>query len=206
MQVWSGRQRSMSALAMVAVCASLAGLRTSRAFADEDTALPRAVVAGGPTMGYLFGYYSYANKSSLGFSGSVGVKTWGRFYGVGRYAYEALPAYNKVDVNPSYVANNWSVGLRYYARNDNYANTQHTILFFTEAMLGYSALLRPAHQPNGPTLHGPNGRLGFGAAVNLHRYFALGASAGYLLGLLNEKQDIGALQIFDATAFLQLQF
>ena len=53
---------------------------------------------------------------------------------------------------------------------------------------------------------GPNARIGFGAAINLHRYVALGVSAGYLLGLLNEKQDIGALQIFDATSFLQLQF
>lgn len=206
MQIWLGRRCGVLALAMVTVYAGLAGLHTSRAFADEDASLPRVVIAAGPTMGYLFGYYSFANKSSLGFAGSVGVKAWGRFYGVGRYAYEDLPSYNKVDVNPSYVANNWSAGLRYYVRNDNYSNTQHTILFFVEAMLGYTALRRPSYQPNGPTLHGPNGRLGFGAAVNLHRYVAVGVSAGYLLGLLNEKQDIGALQIFDATGFLQLQF
>ena len=206
MQVWLGRRRSGLALAIFAVYAGLAVQRPASALADADVDLPRVVVAAGPTMGYLFGYYGFTNKSSLGVAGSVAVKAWGRFYGVGRYAYQDLPSYNKVDVNPSYVANNGSAGLRYYVRNDNYSSTQHTILFFTEAMLGYSVLLRPANQPNGPTLQGPNARIGFGAAINLHRYVALGASAGYLLGLLNEKQDIGALQIFDATGFLQLQF
>jgi hypothetical protein len=200
MQVWLGRRRIVVALAVVGVCAC-----TPTAFADEDGALPHVVVAAGPSMGYLFGYYSFANRSSLGIAGTVAVKAWGRFYGVGRYAYEDLPSYYKVDVNPSYVANNWSAGMRYYVRNDNYGSTQHTILFFTEAMLGYTAMLRPANQPNGPTLHGPSGRIGVGAALKLHRYVALGVSAGYLVGLLNEKQDIGALQIFDATGFLQLQ-
>lgn len=101
-------------------------------------------------MGYLFGYYSFANKSSLGIAGSVGVKAWGRVYGVGRYAYEDLPSYNKVDVNPSYVANNWSAGLRYYVRNDNYSSTHNTVLFFTEAMLGdrRSAPSQPTHWAN----------------------------------------------------------
>ncbi len=206
MQVWLGRRRHASALAIVAVYAVLAVHVPASAFADQDADLPHVVVAAGPTMGYLFGYYGFANKSSLGVAGTVAVKAWGRFYGVGRYAYQDLPSYNKVDVNPSYVANNGSAGLRYYVRNNNYSSTQHTILFFTEAMLGYSVLLRPAYQPNGPTLHGPNARIGFGAAINLHRYVAVGVSAGYLLGLLNEKQDIGALQIFDATGFLQLQF
>ena len=201
-----GRRGSGLAGVVVAVYVGLAGLHTAESLADQDADLPRVVVAAGPTLGYLFGYYSFANKSSLGVAGSVAVRAWGRFYGVGRYAYEDLPSYNKVDVNPSYVANNWSAGLRYYVRNDNYSNTQHSIFFFVEAMLGYTALRRPSYQPNGPTLHGPNGRLGFGAAVNVHRYVALGVSAGYLLGLLNETQDIGALQIFDATGFLQLQF
>ncbi|MBP9087337.1 MAG: hypothetical protein KBG15_14535 [Kofleriaceae bacterium] len=206
MQFGVGRWRNVLALAMCGVVAGLAIQQPARALADEDVDLPRVVVAAGPTMGYLFGYYSFANKSSLGIAGSVGVKAWGRVYGVGRYAYEDLPSYNKVDVNPSYVANNWSAGLRYYVRNDNYSSTHNTVLFFTEAMLGYSALRRPASQPIGPILHGPNGRIGIGATFKVHRYLALGTSAGYLLGLLNEQQDIGALQIFDATAFLQLQF
>ncbi len=202
-----GRRRRCNsvALAMCGVYAGLAVQPSSVAWADQDAELPRVIVAAGPTMGYLFGHYSFANKSSLGISTSVGVKAWGRCYVVGRYAYEDLPSYNRVDVNPSYVVNNWSAGGRYYARNDNYTKTQRTVHFFAEVMLGYTAMLRPANQPNGPTLNGPNGRFGIGVSLTLHRYVALGVNAGYLVGLLNEQQDIGALQIFDATGFLQLQ-
>lgn len=173
---------------------------------NTDEELPRVVIQGGPAVGFLFGFYSFENESTVGFAGTAAVRVWRRLYLAGRYAYEDLPPHYTIDAEPGFVSNHWDVGLRYYAPNSTYAGTRNSWLFFGELMVGETFLLQRDGGPATPTRKGSNVRLGGGVAVKVHPYASLGASIGFMYAFLDAERPRDELQVFDASAFVQAQF
>ncbi|HPH65425.1 MAG TPA: hypothetical protein PLF40_06765 [Kofleriaceae bacterium] len=171
--------------------------------ADEE--LPRVVIQGGPAVGFLFGFYSFENESTVGFAGTAAVRVWRRLYLAGRYAYEDLPPHYTIDAEPGFVSNHWDVGLRYYAPNSTYAGTRNSWLFFGELMVGATVLSHRLGDST-PNREGTNVRVGGGVAVQVHEHAAFGVAIGFMHAFLEGERPRDELEVFDASAFLQFQY
>jgi hypothetical protein len=174
-----GKMWAAKAVAIVVVSSWWVG--NVRGEAPNDS-LPTVFIQVGAAHAFLAGPYTYTNDGTVGFSATAGVRVVPKTFVVARYYFDYLAKDFPEQAHHGFNANNYDVGIRYFASNGNYQPDDFRVRIFVEGMLGYTSLERPTNEPLGPSRAGPNIRVGAGVNVNVVPHVSIGVGIGLLVG------------------------